>query len=710
MKLIIAEKPGVARDIAEAINADVKGEGFIKNSEYTITWAFGHLLEIDNSFMPEGNWSYSNLPILPGQFNYVTLPSTTKQFKIIKNLLSTVNSVIIATDAGREGELIARLILNQAGWNNWNNTYRFWTSEALSKSVINKCLNNLQPSSKFDGLYYAALTRQHADWLCGINLTQAVSLQSGSGTWSVGRVQTPTLKLIVDRFIHRNNFKPEKYFVLKATFLFQNIKYEGYFLNNKINPVENIPDENNEEIENEIGGRLNKSYAASVIDYLTDSKFGKIASVIKEDKKENPSLLHSLTSLQREANTSFGLSAQQTLDIAQELYEKHKVLSYPRTDSQYLAESSKDLVITVLNKLNRSVLTPAVEKVGKRVFNDAKLSDHHAIIPLSPAPESLSKDELTVYNLVLRKFLGAFMPMHEYQTTTIITMVKECSFKTTGKIITNPGWKALYGPEDKKELLPNVEEGNEVIKEKIDVEEKMTKPLPFYTEATLLAAMERLNLGTTATMASIIETLLKRQYIGREKKNLSCTEKGYELITKAAGRNFIEPELTATWETKLEIISKSEQSAKGYDNFISDIKTFVAEEIEAIKEMDIKKISPATAKMYALAKELAKTHKVKLESTSFEYIKEFIEKYKEAEIGKCSCGKQIKDGPKAWSCDCGKIVWKEQFNKKLTLKQAIDLLNDKTVNLIGLISPKTKQKFDAKAKLNINKLEFDFSK
>lgn len=705
-KLIITEKPSQAREIAEFINATVKGDGFIKNDAYTITWAFGHLFQIDNSIIPEGSWSFTNLPILPDKFNYISSKGTSGQFKIIKSLLSHSESVIIATDAGREGELIARLILNQAGWKNWNNTFRLWSSEALSKKIVLDCLANLQPSHKFDGMYYAALTRQHADWLCGMNLTQAVSIQSGRGIWTVGRVQTPTLKLIVDRYNHRKTFKSEKYFILKATFAFDGSSYEGYFLNNKENsgpvmPIEYIDE--NEGLE-EDGNRLNRSYASSVIDYLSNCQTGKIFSVVKEDKKENPPLLHSLTTLQMEANNSFGYSAQRTLDIAQDLYEKHKILSYPRTESQYLAESSRELVLSILKKLNREVLNPAVDKVGKRVFDNTKLTDHHALVPLGPTTESLSKEELNIYNLVLRKFLGAFMPVHEYQTTTVITMLKDCSFKTIGKVITNSGWKTLYSSEDKKDVLPEVKVGDEVLKQKIDAEEKMTKPLPFYTEATLLKAMFKHNLGTQATRASIIEVLVKRLYIAREKKNLSCTEKGLELITKAAGRNFIEPELTANWELKLEEIANTNIGAAGYNSFITEIKSFVTEEIEAIKKLEINAVSPATTKMYALAKNLAKTHKVKLESTSYEYIKDFIEKYKEADIGDCSCGKPIKESLKAWSCVCGKVVWKEQLGKKLTLNQAQDLLKGRVVELKGLVGKNGK--FDTKVRLNVSKLEF----
>ncbi len=705
MELIITEKPSVAKDIAEAVGATVKGDGFLKNDQYTITWAFGHLLQLDPALMPTGNpWSYSNLPVLPETFNYVTDKSTGKQFRIIKDLLKIANGVIIATDAGREGELIARLILNQAGWKNWNNTKRFWSSEALSKPVVLKSLNSLQPSNKFDSLYYSALTRQHADWLCGINLTQAVTIQSGGhNVWSVGRVQTPTLRLIVDRDNIRLAFKPVQYFVLKATFSFEDKTYEGLYFKEKDTEINNT---NKEDEEVEPGTKLNKSLAESVINYLFDSQEGIISSLNTEKKSEKPPLLHSLTSLQREGNQVFGLTAQKTLDIAQGLYEKHKCLSYPRTDSQHMAESSKDLVHSVLQKLNRAVLQPAIDKVGERVFNDIKLTDHHAIIPLSVMPEGLTKDEQNVYNLVYRKFIGAFMPNYEYETTELITSIKDCLFKTNGKITINSGWKSLYNNEEKA-LLPNVREGYKVKKQKLDVVEKFTKPQAAFTEDSLLAIMERLNLGTPATRADIIEKLIFRGYIGRDKKNLLSTGKGKELILKAAGRKFIDPELTAQWEVKLDSIITDNTGINGYNSFVAQTKLFVTEEIENIKQLNIISVSQATPGMIKFAKELATKHKQKLESLEFDYIKSFIDKFKEEtlDLGKCACGKGITERQKSYNCECGKLVWKEVFNKKINSKIAEGLMNGKVVEIKGCSGKNGK--FDAKVKLAAdNKLEF----
>ena len=698
MKLILAEKPSVAKDIAAALNITSGGSGYLQNSEYIVTWAFGHLLQLDPALMPTGNWSFDNLPIMPNKFNYVTTKTTGAQFKIIKDLLKITKAVIIATDAGREGELIARLILNNGGWSDWNNTSRFWSSEALSKEVVLKSLNNLQPASQFESLYQSAICRQHADWLVGINLTQAVSIKANSGTWSIGRVQTPTLRLIVDRDNLRNDFKPEKYFILKANFLFNDFNYDGIFIKDK------ITSKNQEDnLEEEIGSSLTKTEIENIINEMYNVKNGIIKEVKKEIKKETPPLLHSLTSLQKEANIIFGITAQKTLDIAQELYEKHKCLSYPRTDSQYMAESSIGLVSTVLEKINKSVLISNVNNVGKRVFNDLKLTDHHAIIPLNVAPKDLDKDVQQIYDLIYRKFIGAFMPNYEYETTHIITKLNDFNFATYGKKNINTGWKSLY-VLDEKNVLPDLKEGHSVIKNKLDCIEKNTKPTPAFTEATLLAIMEKYTLGTPATRADIIEKLLARNYILRDKKNIISTDKARELILKTINRKFIDPELTGEWEKQLENIVNENSGFKGYNVFLENIKNFVKEEISIIKGLEIKAINLATPKMLSLAKSLAKTHKQKLENNHFEYISDFINQFNKASLGKCSCGSDITEKANSWNCSCGKLIWKEQFKKKLTLKQGIDLMNEKTIELKGCTG--SKGKFDCKVKLAVNILKF----
>jgi DNA topoisomerase-3 len=714
MKLIITEKPSVAKEIALAVGALEVGTGYLKNNEYTITWAFGHLLEIDNkTLLPDSEkWDYERLPIIPKEFTYTVIPKVVKQFNIIKALIKKSDSIIISTDAAREGELIARLILNHSGWTNWNKTFRFWTSEALTKSVVLKCLNNLQPAANFDDYYFNALTRQHADWILGINLSRAVSLKVGSGKWSVGRVQSPTLRLIVDRDNLRSEFKPIQYFVLKGVFSYDHQNYEGFYINNHQNDktVKTIDEEEVDEIDS----KLSKIQTEHIINELFNTDSGLIESIKTKDKSESPPLLHSLTSLQREANQIYGYSAQQTLDLTQSLYEKHKCLSYPRTNSNYMAESSKELVISILRKLNNEKLLNRVETVGNRVFNDEKLTDHHAIIPLNDLPSVLNeeqyKKEKNIYVLVYRKFLGAFMEDYQYETTEIITNIKEFKFKTVGKVTTLLGWKSLYSSDDKT-ALPKLKEGFKVKKEKLDVIERFTKPPLALNDSSILGLMEKYNLGTTATMADTIETLIARNYVIRDKKNIISTEKGRELILKLTGRQFIDVELTSFWEHKLESYCINKSGKKGYEEFIREVSVFVTEEVENIKHLNIKSISVATPKMLSYALKIANQHKFKLESNSFEYISGIMEKYKDVtvSVGKCLCGNDITETLSTWTCKCGKTVWKTAFKKKLTLPQGIAIFNGKKVALKGLQGKN--KKFDAVIFLNSDNksfgLEFD---
>jgi len=400
--LLLTEKPSQAKDYAKAFRNCKRKEGYIDCGNVVISWAVGHLFEIDDDIAPK-RWSLDSLPIFPERFKLKLRRGGDKQFRVIKELLKKAKEVWIGTDPGREGELIAREILLMAGWKDWDRVKRIWTSEALTPEVVKKALKNLKPAKEFDGLYYSALARQHADWIVGINLTRLVSLKANDNTvWSVGRVQTPTLRLLVERENEIRNFKPTPYWVIKAVFDKEGKTFEGVLILSKedLKAFQNqTEEEEEEEKQTSVGSAIkDKNLALRVYEEIKKLPYGVVVKVEKKLKRELPPPIHSLTTLQREANKLFGYSAQKTLKIAQRLYEHYKVISYPRTDSQYLAESNKPLVREVLKKLGKEELLPAVDKVGKRVFNDARLTDHHAIIPLEPPPEGLTKEERNIYS------------------------------------------------------------------------------------------------------------------------------------------------------------------------------------------------------------------------------------------------------------------------------------------------------------------------
>lgn len=326
--------------------------------------------------------------------------------------------------------------------------------------------------------------------------------------------------------------------------------------------------------------------AKKVLDEIKRIGYGEVISVKKVKKKQPPPPLHSLTSLQREANKELGFSAKKTLDIAQRLYETHKIISYPRTDSQYLANSNKDLVKQILKKLGKEELIPNVDKVGKRVFNDAKLTDHHAIIPLDKPPKNLTKDEKAIYDLIWRKFVGAFMEDYIFEITSVIIQIGKYKFGVKGKRDIQLGWKSLYKSKETEIKLPPLKKGDKIKLVNGKVEKKFTQPPPKYTEAKLLKVMEKLNLGTPATRSSIIENVIKRKYIVRQGKNLTITEKGKELIEKLKNSQITSPELTAKWESGLDNIYKKKAGYKGYQFFIEKIKEFVKTEIENLKDLE----------------------------------------------------------------------------------------------------------------------------
>jgi len=558
MKVILTEKPSVAKDIAKALGSFVQNKDHIKAGEYVIVWAVGHLLEIDDSIAPQ-KWDLESLPIFPERFLYKAKNS---HFFAVKKVLSQAREVIVATDAGREGELIARLILMHSGWKAWDRTYRLWTSKALTPEVVRKELKALKSIKEFDSLFWSAIARQHADWLVGINLTRAVSLRAGNGVWSVGRVQTPTLALIVRRTIERENFKPQPYFVIKGVFSKDGKAYEGLL------------------VFKEKEERLSEEKAKQILKELEKESTGVVVFVQVEKNREYPPHLFSLTSLQRAANEKFGWSASKTLAVAQRLYEELKCISYPRTDAQYLSEENKELVKEVLRKLGREDLIESVDKVGKRVFDDSKLTDHHAIIPLDRLPQQAGEDDKKLYEIIKARFFAVFMPPFEYLSFKVITKLGKYEFVSYGRKVLALGWRKVEPLEETQPDLSFLGKGDRVKKEKVLAQKKFTEPPPAYTEGSLLKEMEKLSLGTPATRASIIETLKERGYIYLKGKSLIATEKGKALIKFLEGRKIIQPEMTSEWEKKLESIYTQKLGKRGYDEFLEGIKGFVEEELK----------------------------------------------------------------------------------------------------------------------------------
>jgi len=575
LKLILCEKPSQAQDVAKAFKNCKKKDGYVECGNFIITWGFGHLLEVNTQkIAPKGE-----IIVFPERFEYKPRGRLhAKQLKTIRELLKKAQEVYVFTDPEREGELIARLILSYAGWKKWDKTYRFWTSKALTPEVVWEEIRAKRPLKEFDPVYWEALARQHADWMVGIPLSR-VLISTLGGKWSVGRVQTPTLALLVEREEERRRFKVQFYWVVKGTFKSPKGSFDA------------VLDKKSVRFKNEEGkeeGGLKEEEAKKVIEALRGLKWGEVKEVKRIKRREPPPLLHSLTTLQKEASQELGWSAQKTLSVAQSLYEK-KLISYPRTESQHLSIRDKALVKEVLKKLGREDLIPAVDKVGKRVFDDTKLTDHFALIPLDAPKDSLSPLERKLYDLVKRRFLGAFMEDHQYEEIRLSVLVGNFLFRAKGYRQLLEGWRALY-PKKKQETLP-VAEGEKVKLEEVKGEKRKTSPPPRYSDGSLIELMKKLGLGTPATRSQVIESLIKRGYVRRRGKEIVPTKKGEDLIKELKRRELkiSRVELTKEWEEQLRDIRKKKKNRKGYEEFISAIKNFVSKEAQELKKVKLAK-------------------------------------------------------------------------------------------------------------------------
>jgi DNA topoisomerase-3 len=717
---ILTEKPSVAKDFAKALNAAQKGPGCYQNENYFITWAVGHLVELFEPHDYESRWrrwQLGPLPIIPETFRYKPIKKRQKQLNIIYRLLKepSIDRLVIATDAGREGEVIARSIFLTAGmdvnsFNNDSRMLRFWTSQALTPEVIRQGMKALKPASEYDRLWRAGRTRQIADWLVGMNASRAASIQM-KDLFSVGRVQTAVLALLVDRLRKRQVFKPEPYWLLKARFCNQKGEWWGTWFKNDDIQIKNL--EPAKELLSHIQGAT-----------------GEVLSVFRQEKRRPPPYLYALTDLQRDANKRFEFSAQKTLTIAQALYESKKCLSYPRTDARVLGTQSVDLVKQVIESLNKrypktfsQILPERIDSRYRRVFNDAKLSDHHAVIPLAPLPVKTSADEEKIYMLVLKRFAAAFHPDCRYEQTTIITGVNQEIFRTLGNRILSTGWQILYLEDtnktisgdkktEKTESLPFVEKGDDASVQEAVLQEKKTLPPPEYTEALLLKDMINpsryvtsedmkslyrgdVGLGTQATRAQIIETLLNRHYVERKKRYLLATEKGCLLIDSLRQFNhcrlLTSPEETARWEMRLKRIA---QGKEGGEAFIEDIKAIVAKSVEELKKGFVGKTT-------STHRETAST------------------------LGKCPvCQGFVIEGKKGFGCSnwrkkdgaCSFVIWKTIAGRPISKNAVGQLLNTGVTDfMVGFLSKKGKH-FSARLKLQkhpadeVPRVTFSFDK
>lgn len=613
--LIIAEKPSVANDIAKTLGGFTKHDEYFESDEYVLSSAVGHLLEIavpEEYDVKRGKWSFAHLPMIPPHFALNPIAKTESRLKVLNKLIKRkdVTGLINACDAGREGELIFRLIAQHAKAK--QPIKRLWL-QSMTPGAIREAFGHLREDKEMMPLADAARCRSEADWLIGINGTRAMtafnSKEGGFYLTTVGRVQTPTLSIVVEREEKIKNFVPRDYWEVRAEFVCAAGIYEGRWLDTKHKKDETDPEKKAE--------RLWSKAAAESIVAACRGKPGNVTEESKPTTSMAPALFD-LTSLQREANARFGFSAKNTLGLAQALYEKHKVLTYPRTDSRHLPEDYLNTVKQTLETISENnnyqqfaaqILNKNWVKPNKRIFDNTKISDHFAIIPTTLAPKNLSEPEQKLYDLVTRRFMAIFFPAAEFQVTTRYTEVSGHQFKTEGKVMTNPGWLAVYGKEvvDEKDaensgtLVP-VAKGEKVKTEKVTAHGLVTKPPARYTEATLLSAMEGAGkliddedlrdamagkgLGTPATRAAIIEGLLNEKYLLREGREMMPTAKAFQLMTLLRGLGVNEltaPELTGEWEYKL---SQMERGKISREEFMREIAQMTQIIVKRAKEYD----------------------------------------------------------------------------------------------------------------------------
>ena len=666
MKLVLAEKPSVAQSIAKVLGANKREDGYLEGNGYVVSWCVGHLVELAQ---PEAydakysKWTYADLPIFPADWRYEVSSGTKKQFGILKKLMARddVASLVCATDAGREGELIFRLVYHKAGCR--KPFERLWIS-SMEDSAIREGFENLRSGTEYDALYEAALCRERADWIVGINATRLFSTLYGQ-TLNVGRVMTPTLAMAVMREAAIAAFKPEPFYTVQ-------IGLDGFTAASE---------------------RFKKKSDAEAVS--KDCSIAAVTKAERKEKNEKPPSLYDLTSLQRDANRVFGYTAQQTLDYTQNLYEK-KLVTYPRTDSRYLTDDMAHNLPDLVNMAFHTFPAPGVDKVpvhAEQVVDNKKVTDHHAIIPTRELQKcnlnELPKGELAILQLISTRLFVAVGDPHRYAETVIELDCGGTAFSAKGKTILHNGWKALARKsgstksDEKEQVLSSVSVGDEMAVISTEIKEGKTSPPKHYTEDTLLQSMEtagadempdeveRKGLGTPATRAGIIEKLVRIGFLERKgdkkTKHLIPTHKGTALVT-VMPEQIQSPSMTADWEEKLLLIEKGEYASEDFMDEIKDVIAGLIRNYEVIQDSEVLMSKESNA------------------------------------VGKCPvCGSSVEEKAKAFFCSnrsCKFALWKnnryfESIGKSMTSATAQKLLGSGKINLKGCKSAKTGNTFDA---------------
>ena len=711
--LVIAEKPSVATDIARVLRAPRdKSKDFFENDDYVISSAVGHLLTIivpPDQDIKRGKWTFDKLPHIPTHFDLEPIAKSESRLRVLLRLIKRddVDHFVNACDAGREGELIFRYIIQYATEKHPRKTAgksvsRLWL-RSMTPDAIHKGFANLRSDDDMKPLASAANCRSEADWLVGINGTRAMTaFNSKSGGFyltPVGRVQTPTLAVVVEREKEIRVFEPKDYWEVHATFRAAAGEYTGRWLDESF---KKDSDDAHKRAE-----RIWEQAKADSIQAKCDGQAGEVSEQSKPTKQAAPALFD-LTTLQREANSRFGFSARNTLGIAQALYERHKVLTYPRTDSRCLPEDYTGTVKQTLESLGQARYSSLASDVlkndwvhggNKKVFNNAKISDHFAIIPtLKPAPATLKEQEQKIYDLVAKRFIAVFYPSAEFLVTTRITRVEGEPFKTEGKVLVKPGWLTVYGRDQAKQddghLVP-VETGESVQADEVIVEAKATRPPARYSEATLLGAMEHAGkrvddeelreamrdkgLGTPATRASIIEELIRHKYMVREQKELVPTAQASSLITLLTALKvdaLTKPELTGEWEFKLKEIERRKFDR---ESFMNEIRSMTEKLVGTAEAFDGDTVPGDYGKL--------KTPCPK-------------------------CGGVVKETYKRFHCEgdgCEFSFWKTMGGRQFELSEADELVANGRIGPLDGFRSKMGRAFSAELKLTgEHKVEFDF--
>lgn len=698
-KLIIAEKPSVAADIARALGGFTRKADYFESDAYVLSSAVGHLLELvlpEQYDVKKGKWSFAKLPVIPPHFELAPIERSEERLKTLLRLMKRkdVTGLINACDAGREGELIFRYLVQHAKVK--KPIERLWL-QSMTQQSIRDGFSRLRPDKELLPLADAAKSRSEADWLVGINGTRAMtafnSKEGGFYLTTVGRVQTPTLAILVEREDRIRAFTPRDYWEVHARFEAKAGEYPGRWFD----PAFRKDDDGERRAE-----RIWDQKLASSIVAACQGKKGVASEESKPSTQLSP-LLFDLTSLQREANARFGFPARMTLSLAQALYEKHKVLTYPRTDARALPE---DYLVTVKDTLKelagtsafgtfaRQILKQGWVKPNKRIFDNAKISDHFAIIPTLQTPKHLTEPEQKLYDMVVRRFLAVFYPAAEYLQTTRITRVEDHHFKTEGRVLQAAGWLAVYGRAagEDAQTLPAIEENESVRIAEVAEQANLTKPPPRFTEATLLSAMEGAGklveddelreameakgLGTPATRAAIIEGLIREEYVNREGRELVPTPKAFSLLFALHMLHIVElasPELTGEWEHKLKLI---EQGKLTRDEFMKQINDLVRKVVGIIKTGEIPDVVYATVP---------------------------------APCPKCGKG-PVQENYRKFQCQkCDFSLWKVTSGREWSPEEVAELITKRSIGPLTGFRSRTGKPFSAVMRLTDEfRVEFDF--